>query len=266
MRVNHHGVHTKGDNEMNTFRLDGQVAVVTGATRGIGAAMAVALAEAGADLVLLQRSEADQQTRKQILDLGRQCMILPCDMSDAAQVKQAIPEMLTSHKRIDILVNNAGIQRRHPSVDFPEEDWDAVIEVNLKAVWLLAQQAGKRMVEQGRGKIINTASLLSFQGGFTVPAYAAAKGGVGQLTKALSNEWARYGVNVNAIAPGYVDTDMNSALIEDPVRSRQILDRIPAQRWGRPEDFKGAVVYLASSASDYVHGHLLTIDGGWMGR
>ena len=168
--------------------------------------------------------------------------------------------------KIDILVNNGGIQRRSPAVSFAESDWDDVINVNLKAVWLLCQAAGRFMVEQQEGKIINTASLNSFQGGITVPAYASAKGAVAQLTKALSNEWAKENVNVNAIVPGYIATDMNEALIHDETRSRQILERIPAGRWGKPEDFMGSVVFLASDASNYVNGHLLTVDGGWMGR
>ncbi|MDF2723366.1 MAG: glucose 1-dehydrogenase [Paenibacillus sp.] len=250
----------------NRFDLSGQVAAITGATRGIGRAMALALAEAGADVALLQRDPGNLQVQREIEALGRRCVIIPCDLDQDAQVKQAIPEVLSAYNRLDILVNNAGIQRRYPAVDFPEEAWDEVIRVNLRTVWILAQQAGRHMVEQGRGKIINTASLLSFQGGITVPAYAAAKGAVAQLTKALSNEWAKHNVNVNAIVPGYINTDMNVALLEDPVRSRQILERIPAGRWGIPEDFSGTVVYLASRASDYVHGHLLAVDGGWLGR
>lgn len=187
-------------------------------------------------------------------------------MDDLEQVKAAVPAVVSQFGQIDILVNNAGIQRRSPSVDFPESDWDDVIQVNLKTVWILCQSAGRFMIPGGSGKIINTASLLSFQGGITVPAYAAAKGGVAQLTKALSNEWAKHNVNVNAIVPGYIATDMNTALMDDPVRSKQILDRIPAGRWGNPEDFKGTVVFLASDASNYIHGHLLAVDGGWLGR
>ncbi|MBP1154504.1 MULTISPECIES: glucose 1-dehydrogenase [unclassified Paenibacillus] len=248
------------------FRLDGQVAAVTGASRGIGYAMALALAEAGADIALLQRSPEQTELKMEIERLGRKCEIIKCDMNQLDDVKNAIPSVVSAFGKIDILVNNAGIQRRSPAVDFSEADWDDVIHVNLKAVWILCQQAGRYMVPQQKGKIINTASLLSFQGGFTVPAYAAAKGGVAQLTKALSNEWARHHVNVNAIAPGYVATEMNTALMQDETRSRQIMERIPASRWGIPEDFKGSIVYLASNASNYVHGQLLTVDGGWMGR
>ncbi|KPL59249.1 SDR family oxidoreductase [Rossellomorea vietnamensis] len=250
----------------NLFNLTGKVTAITGATRGIGRSMAVALAEAGADIALLQRNPEQTDVKEEIEQLGRKCSIIPCDHEKEEEVKSAIPGVISTFGKIDILVNNAGIQRRSPSVDFLETDWDDVLNINLKVVWLLCQEAGRHMVAQGGGKIINTASLLSFQGGLTVPAYAAAKGGVAQLTKALSNEWAKEGVNVNAIVPGYIATDMNTALIEDPLRSKQILDRIPADRWGEPDDFKGTVVYLASDASKYVHGHLLAVDGGWLGR
>ncbi|MCR8630036.1 SDR family oxidoreductase [Paenibacillus radicis (ex Xue et al. 2023)] len=248
------------------FDLEGKVAAISGATRGIGRSMAMALAEAGADIALLQRSPDQMELKEQIENLGRKCAIIPCDLENTAQVKAAIPNVIDQFGTIDILVNNAGIQRRSPSVDFLESDWDDVLQINLKVVWLLCQEAGRYMVPRGKGKIINTASLLSYQGGITVPAYAAAKGGVAQLTKALANEWAKHHVNVNAIVPGYIATDMNTALINDPVRSTQILNRIPAERWGNPDDFKGTVVYLASEASNYVHGHLLAVDGGWLGR
>ena len=251
---------------LELFKLDGKVAVVTGATRGIGRSIALSLAEAGADIALLQRSPEQTDVKEEIESLGRKCLIVPCDLEDIDQVKAAIPNVVSHFGKIDILVNNAGIQRRSPSVDFSEQDWDDVINVNLKTVWLLCQQAGRYMVPNGKGKIINMASLLSYQGGLTVPAYAAAKGGVAQLTKALSNEWAKHNVNVNAIVPGYIATDMNTALINDGTRNRQILERIPSGRWGNPEDFKGTVVYLASDASNYVHGHLLAVDGGWLGR
>ena len=247
------------------FNLTDKVAVVTGGTRGIGQAIALGLAEAGADIVLLQRS-TDTSTQERIKALGVRCEIVQCDMGNLDEVKQAIPRAIEAMGSIDILVNNAGIQRRSPAVDFSEQDWDDVLQVNLKAVWLLCQQAGRHMVEKNSGKIINIASLVSFQGGLYVPAYASAKGAVAQLTKALANEWSSAGVNVNAIVPGYIATEMNTALINDPVRSRQILERIPAGRWGNPEDFKGAAVFLASDASNYVHGHLLAIDGGWLGR
>ncbi|MCM3788948.1 SDR family oxidoreductase [Domibacillus indicus] len=248
------------------FRLDGKVAAITGATRGIGRQMAIALAEAGAKIALLQRNTADDSVQKEIEALGQQCMIVSCNLEDPAQVKEAIPTVVRELGQIDILINNAGIQRRSPSVSFAESDWDDVINVNLKSVWILCQEAGKFMVPQRKGKIINMASLLSFQGGLTVPAYAAAKGGVAQLTKALSNEWAKDNVNVNAIVPGYIATDMNEALLKDETRNRQILERIPAGRWGTPEDFMGTVVFLASDASNYIHGHLLAVDGGWLGR
>ena len=251
---------------MDIFDLSGQVAVVTGATRGLGRAMALALAEYGADIALVQRNPEDVSVKDEIEMLGRRCEIIPCDLADMEQVKAVMERVDHCFGHVDILVNNAGIQRRSPSVDFSEADWEDVMDVNLKSVFLLCQQAGKRMIRNGRGKIINIASLLSFQGGITVPAYAAAKGGVAQLTKALANEWAGLGINVNAIAPGYMDTDMNEALMKNETRSRQILERIPAGRWGRPEDMKGSVVFLASHASDYMNGHVLVIDGGWMGR
>ncbi|WP_371261456.1 SDR family oxidoreductase [Bacillus sp. OV322] len=251
---------------MELFKLDGKVAAVTGATRGIGRSIALALAEAGADIALLQRSPEQSDVKEEIELLGRKCLVVPCDLENVEQVKAAISNVVSHFGKIDILVNNAGIQRRSPSVDFSELDWDDVINVNLKTVWLLCQQAGRYMVPNGKGKIINMASLLSYQGGLTVPAYAAAKGGVAQLTKALSNEWAKHQVNVNAIVPGYIATDMNTALINDETRNRQIRERIPADRWGNPQDFKGTVVYLASDASNYVHGHLLAVDGGWLGR
>jgi len=251
---------------LDFFNLEGKVAAITGATRGIGRAMALALAEAGADIALLQRTPEQLEVKQEIENLGRKCVIVPCDLDNTDQVKNAIPTVVSHFGGIDILVNNAGIQRRSPSIDFSESDWDDVINVNLKTVWLLCQEAGRHMVPKGKGKIINMASLLSFQGGLTVPAYAAAKGGVAQLTKALSNEWAKHNVNVNAIVPGYIATDMNTALINDNTRNTQILDRIPAGRWGNAEDFKGTVIFLASDASNYIHGHLLAVDGGWLGR
>jgi len=228
--------------------------------------LAVALAEAGADVALLQRSLDAADTKHAIEALGRSCIIVPCDLTDLDQVKAAIPAVISHFGQLDILVNNAGMQHRAPAVDFAESEWDAMLAVNLKTVWLLCQAAGRHMTERRQGKIINLASLLSFQGGITVPAYAAAKGGVAQLTKALANEWAKFGVNVNAIVPGYFATDMNEALLADEARNKQITERIPAGRWGRPEDMKGTIVYLASSASDYVNGHLLAVDGGWLGR
>lgn len=251
---------------LSLFDLSGKIALVTGSRQGIGRAAAIALAEAGADVALLQRSKADTQTRDDIVKLGRQSFIIECDLAEREDVLTVIPKMLKQFGHIDILVNNAGIQRRSPAVDFSEQDWDDVLQVNLKAIWLLSQAAGKEMVVHGKGKIINVASLMSFQGGIRIPAYAAAKGGVAQLTKALANEWASRHVNVNAIAPGYIATEINTDLQRDETRNRQILERIPADRWGSPDDLKGGFIYLASSASDYVDGTVLTIDGGWMGR
>ncbi|GEN85795.1 MULTISPECIES: SDR family oxidoreductase [Oceanobacillus] len=247
------------------INLENKVAVVTGATRGIGKAIAIGLAEAGADIALIQRS-TDITVQEEIKGLGRNCEIIECDLSDLKRVREVIPEVKKKMESVDILINCAGIQRRYPAVDFPEHEWDAVIDVNLKSVWILCQEAGKIMTTQQRGKIINVASLVSFQGGILVPAYTAAKGAVGQLTKELANEWSSLGVNVNALVPGYFATEMNTALINDPERSKQILDRIPAGRWGDPNDMKGAAVFLASSLADYIHGHLLAVDGGWLAR
>lgn len=249
------------------FSLAGQAAVITGGTRGIGAACAIALAEAGADVCLVQRDESNTATRDTIRALGRRAEIAVCDLADLAAVRTVFDRALElMGGQVHIMVNCGGIQRRAPAVDFPESDWDEVINVNLKAVWLLSQAAGRHMVAKGRGKIINFGSLLSFQGGITVPAYAAAKGGLSQLTKALSNEWSKSNVQVNAICPGYIATDMNEKLLADPTRLRQISERIPAGRWGDPKDFAGPTVFLASAASSYVSGELLVVDGGWMGR
>lgn len=250
---------------LNRFRLDGQVALVTGASRGLGAAMARALAEAGADLVVADRLPSEGIARD-LAAAGHRVSSLIVDLADRAAADSLIAGALRSMGRLDILVNNAGIIRRAPAVEHGDADWEAVLEINLTAVFRLCRAAGRHMLEQGRGKIINIASLLSFQGGITVPSYAAAKGGVAQVTKALANEWAGRGVNVNAIAPGYMRTENTRPLVEDPVRSRQILERIPAGRWGEPSDLAGAVVFLASPASDYVHGHVLVVDGGWMAR
>jgi 2-dehydro-3-deoxy-D-gluconate 5-dehydrogenase len=250
----------------SSFDLTNKVAAVTGGTRGIGKAIALAFAEAGANIALLQRSVEDTETKRSIEKLGRECRIIQCDLNNSEQVKQAIPEVIKQMGDIDILVNNAGIQRRSPAVEFSEDDWEDVMQVNLKAVWLLCQEAGKHMVPKKSGKIINIASLVSFQGGINVPAYTSAKGAVAQLTKALANEWSQHNVNVNAIVPGYIATEMNTALIDDEIRSRQILERIPAGRWGEPNDFKGPAVFLASEAANYIHGHLLAVDGGWLGR
>jgi 2-deoxy-D-gluconate 3-dehydrogenase len=251
---------------LDAFRLDGKVALVTGASAGLGAAVAVALAEAGADVACHGNSRSPETTCGAVMHIGRRALPVVGDLSDKEAPRRMVEQTLNEFGRLDVLVNNAGIIRRTPAVDFSEDDWAAVIEVNLSAVFRLSQQAGRHMVGRGSGKIVNVASLLSFQGGVTVPAYAASKGGVAQLTKALANEWASKGVNVNAIAPGYMRTDNTAALQADETRNRQILERIPAARWGVPDDLAGAAVFLSSPASDYVNGHVLVVDGGWMGR
>jgi 2-deoxy-D-gluconate 3-dehydrogenase len=251
---------------MDAFRLDGLSALVTGAGTGIGAALARALAEAGADVACHGNKHVPDETAAAIRKLGRRAAVLVGDVRDAATAEALVEGTVRELGAIDILVNNAGTIRRSPAVDFSDDDWAAVLDVNLTAVFRLCRAAGKRMVPRGRGKIVNIASLLAFQGGITVPAYAASKGGVAQLTKALANEWAGKGVNVNAIAPGYIHTDNTTALAADPVRNRQITERIPAGRWGEPADLGGATVFLAARASDYVSGHVLVVDGGWMGR
>ncbi|KAJ9616431.1 hypothetical protein H2200_000149 [Cladophialophora chaetospira] len=234
--------------------------------------MALALAEAGADIILIQRDESNKKTYDEIQRLGRKATIITADLTDQEAVSKIIPNLAKAGHDMHILVTCAGIQKRHPAHQFPLDDWNAVLQVNLTTVFTLCRDFGAYLLSKpkpasgSRGSIINIASLLTFQGGITVPAYAASKGGVAQLTKALSNEWAKEGINVNAIAPGYIETDMNEALIANETRARQILERIPAGRWGSPEDFKGAVVFLASEASRYVSGEVLTIDGGWMGR
>jgi len=253
------------------FSLSGQNVLITGATRGIGAACAIALAQAGASICLVQREPTNGvspnlATFNTIRALGVKVEVVYCDLGDLEATKSVFQKALDVMGGIHILVNCAGIQRRSPSLDFAESDWDDVLDINLKSVWLLSQAAGRHMVPLRRGKIINFCSLLTFQGGLTVPAYAAAKGALGQLTKALSNEWSQHNVQVNGICPGYIATDMNEKLLADPVRLRQISERIPAGRWGQPVDFAGPVVFLASSASQYVCGELLVVDGGWMGR
>jgi 2-deoxy-D-gluconate 3-dehydrogenase len=249
------------------FDLSGRVALVTGASRGIGAGMARALARAGADVALhASRTEPTALAAAIASEQGVRTACVVADLERREETATLVPRTLERFGRLDVLVNNAGIIRRADAKDFRDEDWDAVLEVDLSSVFRLCRDAGRHMLDRGSGKIINIASVLSFQGGIRVPAYAAAKGAVAQLTKALANEWAGRGVNVNAIAPGYIRTDNTKALQEDAARSRQIQDRIPAGRWGEPEDLGGAVVFLASKASDYVHGHLLVVDGGWMGR
>lgn len=251
---------------MDLFRLEGKTAIVTGGNRGLGGAMAYGLAQAGADIAIVQRSSEETEVAAKIRELGRKCETFCYDLADVENFSELVTNVKSKFGRIDILVNNAGVQRRSPSVDFLEEDWDFVMQVNAKSVFFLCQAVGREMLSEGKGKIVNVASLLSFQGGLTVPAYAASKGAVAQFTKSLSNEWASKGVNVNAVAPGYMTTDMNTALLEDKIRNEQILERIPAGRWGRPEDMVGAVIFLTSNASDYVNGEIITVDGGWMGR
>jgi len=253
---------------LDLFRLDGQTALVTGCRRGIGKAMALALAEAGADIVGVSRTleASGSDIEKEVVALGRKFQGYACDFSNRKAVYALLESATRKFARIDILVNNAGDILRKPAAGHPDEYWDKILEVNLSSQFVISREIGKRMVERGSGKIIFMASLLTFQGGITVPGYSAAKGGIGQLTKALANEWAARGVQVNAIAPGYIATDNTTALRADPVRAPAILARIPAGRWGKAEDFKGAVVFLASKASDYINGSILVVDGGWMGR
>ena len=252
---------------LDQFKLHDRVALVTGASTGLGAAIAIALAEAGAQVSCHGNTRSPESTCDQIQSAGGVAHGISGDLGRPETARRLVEETLERFGRIDILVNNAGTIRRAPAVDYSDDDWTTVIEVNLSSVFRLSQLAGKQMIERQRGgKIVNIASLLSFQGGITVPAYAASKGGVAQLTKALANEWARFGINVNAIAPGYMRTSNTAALQTDETRNRQILERIPAGRWGEPEDLAGAAVFLASSASDYVNGHVLVVDGGWMGR
>jgi 2-deoxy-D-gluconate 3-dehydrogenase len=232
----------------------------------LGAAIAVALAQAGANVAVHGSSQAPEATRQRVIDAGAQSIALAGNVGEKAVCARLVEETVQQFGAIDILVNNAGTIRRSPAVEHSEEDWQILIDVNLTSVFRLMQHAGRHMLARGSGKIINIASLLTFQGGITVPSYAAAKGGVGQLTKAFANEWAAKGINVNAIAPGYMDTDNTEALRNNPERAPKILERIPAGRWGKPEDLTGAAVFLASNASDYVHGHILIVDGGWMNR
>ncbi|WP_394199348.1 SDR family NAD(P)-dependent oxidoreductase [Litoreibacter albidus] len=253
---------------MDSFGLAGKTALITGAKRGIGRGMAEALAQAGADIIGVSASlnPAGSEVSTAVEALGRKFTGYACDFSDRAAVKAFTAKVLSEHPKIDILINNAGTILRSPAAEHPDEMWDKVIEVNLNAQFIITRDIGKTMVERGSGKIIFTASLLTYQGGITVPGYAASKGGVGQLTMAFANEWAAEGVNVNAIAPGYIDTDNTEALRNDPERSSAILSRIPAGRWGKPIDFAGPAVFLSSEASSYMHGHIMLVDGGWMGR
>lgn len=257
----------KNKNIMDKFRLEGKRALVTGCRRGIGLGMAEALSEAGADIVGVSKSlKEGSDVEKSVKASGRNFKGYACDFSNRDALYDFIKKVKVDFEQIDILVNNAGTIKRKPAEEYPDEYWNEVIEVNLTAQFVMAREFGKDMIKRGYGKIIFTASLLAFFGGITVPAYSTSKGGIGQLTKALSNEWSKYGVNVNAIAPGYIVTDNTQALREDKVRNQGILNRIPFGRWGTPEDLKGAVVFLASEASDYVCGTILIVDGGWTGR
>lgn len=249
----------------NIFDLSGKVAVVTGANTGIGQAIALALAEAGADIAAVGRTPATETVEK-ARALGRKAEIISADLSSIEPVQRVVDEAVEKLGGLHILINNAGIIRRADSVDFTEADWDAVMDTNLKSVFFLCQAAGRHMIAQGYGKIVNIASLLSFQGGIRVPSYTSSKSGVAGLTKLLANEWASKGVTVNGIAPGYIETNNTEALRNDETRNRQILERIPAGRWGAASDIGGAAVFLSAPASDYVQGHILTVDGGWMGR
>lgn len=252
---------------LDAFRLDGKNALITGSRTGLGKAIALGLAEAGAN-VIVHGSRADglDEVCAAARASGVKAAGIIADLADPEAPDRLFAAALEQLGSIDILINNAGILRRSPAADYPVKDWNEVLQVDLTAVFRLAQLAGKHMIARGAGKIVNIASALSFQGGILVPAYAAAKGGVAQLTKALANEWAAKRVNVNAIAPGYIETDVTSALRADPVRSRQILERIPAGRWGIPADLAGAAVFLSSPASDYVHGTVMIVDGGWLSR
>jgi 2-deoxy-D-gluconate 3-dehydrogenase len=251
---------------LERFSLKGKTALVTGSSRGLGAGMALALAEAGANVAIHGSRMVPEVMQQRLSELGANQLAVVGDVSDASVCSRLTEQVVHHFGTIDILVNNAGIIRRTPALEHSEDDWQAVLDTNLTSVFRLTKHAGKYMLAQGSGKVINIASLLAFQGGVFVPSYAAAKGGVGQLTKAFANEWAAKGVNVNAIAPGYMATANTEALRANPERSRQIMERIPAGRWGCPEDLAGAVVFLASNASDYVHGHVLAVDGGWLSR
>ena len=251
---------------LDKFNLAGKVAIVTGASRGLGAGMAIGLAEAGADLVVVASSARLQETVDKIKALGRRCLGIQADLADTKIIPQIVDATLKEYGRIDILINCAGIIRRAPAIEFSEKDWDDVIQINQKATFFLCQAAAKEMVKQKKGKIINIASLLSFQGGIIVPSYTASKSAVAGLTKALANEWAPLGINVNAIAPGYMATEMTEALQKSADRAPAILARIPAGRWGTPEDMKGLAVFLASDAAEYLQGQVIAVDGGWLGR
>ncbi len=251
---------------LDQFKLDGKVAIVTGASRGLGSGMAIGLAEAGADIALVARSDMTE-TRQAVEQLGRRCVAITADVGDKQAAERIVGETVRELGGVDILVNNAGIIRRAPLTEFTETDWDEVMDVNLRGLFLLSQSAAKRMIDQGRGgKIINIASMLSFQGGIRVPSYTASKSGVMGLTRLMANELAAHDIQVNGIAPGYMATENTRALREDPDRNKAILDRIPAGRWGAPQDMQGAAVFLASAASNYMQGYTIAVDGGWLAR
>lgn len=247
------------------FDLNGKSAVVTGASTGLGRGMTLGLAAAGADILLVDHVSSES-VAKEVRTTGRRAATLVADLMQMSSIELVVRTAVEEFGKIDILINNAGIIRRTPAIDFTEKDWDEVMALNAKTVFFLSQAAARDMMKRKYGKIINVASLLAFQGGILVPSYAASKGAVAQVTKALANEWAQHGITINAIAPGYMATNNTKALREDAVRSKAILDRIPAGRWGLPEDLQGVAVFLASPASDYVNGHVLVVDGGWMAR
>ena len=248
------------------FDLEGKVAIVTGASRGLGQAMAIALAQAGANVVGVGQSNMTS-TKEEVERAGKKFLEIKADLTSTEKVNEIVEKTIENFGRIDILVNNAGTIRREDAIDYTQEDWDAILNLNLKTVFFLSQRVAKEFIKQkSGGKIINIASMLSFQGGIRVPAYTASKSGIAGITKALANEWAKSNINVNAIAPGYMATDNTKAIREDDKRNLEILERIPAGRWGTPEDLAGAVVFLASKASDYVNGHTLAVDGGWLAR
>lgn len=251
---------------LDKFRLDGRTALVTGSNQGIGQYYSLALAEAGADIIGVSYVDDFAETKKMISIVGRKFKSYVADFSNRSSLYNFVNKVNSDFSKIDILVNNAGTILRKPISEHPDEYWDKVIEINLSAQFILTREIGKRMAERGHGKIVFIASLLSFQGGILVPGYAASKGGIKQLTMAFANEWASKGVNVNAIAPGYIATENTKPLREDPVRNKSILDRIPQGRWGKPEDLMGTVVFLCSDASNYLNGSIITVDGGWMGR
>lgn len=247
------------------FSLEGKTALVTGSSGGLGEGIAIAMAEAGADVVMVSRSGSEEAAQA-ITALGRKALYISADLGQIDQIEAVFQEALTLTGRIDILINNAGTIRRAPAAEHSMQDWNAVIDLNLNSVFLLSQLAGQHMIARGSGKIINIASMLSFQGGINVPGYTASKHGVAGLTKAFANEWAGKGIQINAIAPGYMETNNTAPILDDPDRTRSITERIPAGRWGTPEDLKGPAIFLASAASDYMNGHVLCVDGGWLAR